>query len=288
MPVIGVYASISTAAMTCPSSLQHDNDHGRTGPGTDMFMLGKCPASRTGWRQCATASAHISSTPPGRKHLHSQPPTGQHAFQTSFILHRPLKPTHSLLIAVQAAALNEVPTGGLSSYCLLLMLIAHLQIEGFQPLPHSSFTLAAAKAATSALPLAEGATAAAAEAAHEPLFSSTVPLQAAQAKSEPAFFSLLVSGEGGGLGAGLSACSELAAGLQLGALRGSLAPLLRHFGWQLPPVSSIWESEQLLAGGLMLASTTHHRAHLPCRALMHACVLAYRNDDQHAKWRCGI
>ena len=31
---------------------------------------------------------------------------------------------------MQAAGLNEVPLGGLSSYSLLLMLLAHLQIKG--------------------------------------------------------------------------------------------------------------------------------------------------------------
>ena len=54
------------------------------------------------------------------------------------------------------------------------MLIAHLRIEGFQPLPHSLFTLAEAKATTSAVPLAEGGMQPLAEAAQEPLFSSAV------------------------------------------------------------------------------------------------------------------
>ena len=53
--------------------------------------------------------------------------------------------------------------------------------------------------------------------------------------------------------------------------------MLRRFGWQLDPASSIWESVQLLTGGLMLASTACHGAHLPCRALMHACVMADRH-----------
>ena len=34
-----------------------------------------------------------------------------------------------------------MPLGGLSSYCLLLMLIAHLQIEGFTPVPMAAFSL---------------------------------------------------------------------------------------------------------------------------------------------------
>ena len=53
---------------------------------------------------------------------------------------------------MQAAGLNEVPLGGLSSYSLLLMLLAHLQIEGWKPISSAAFSIEQAKAATCAAP----------------------------------------------------------------------------------------------------------------------------------------
>ena len=55
-------------------------------------------------------------------------------------------------LCMQAAGLNEVPLGGLSSYSLLLMLLAHLQIEGWQPISSAAFSIEQAKAATCAAP----------------------------------------------------------------------------------------------------------------------------------------